>query len=31
MDTEQLKKIIETNFKKIKEINPQTKGDYLKL
>ena len=27
MDTEQLKKIIETNFKKIKEINPQTKGE----
>ena len=27
MDTEQLKKIIETNFKKIEEINPQTKGE----
>ena len=26
MDTEQLKKIIETNFKKIEEIDPQTKG-----
>ena len=26
MDTEQLKKIIETNFEKIEEINPQTKG-----
>ena len=27
MDTEQLKKIIETNFEKIEEINPQTKGE----
>ena len=27
MDTEQLKKIIETNFKKIEEIDPQTKGE----
>ena len=27
MDIEQLKTIIETNFKKIKEINPQTKGE----
>ena len=27
MDTEQLKKIIETNFEKIDEINPQTKGE----
>ena len=26
MDREQLKKIIETNFEKIEEINPQTKG-----
>ena len=26
MDVEQLKKIIETNFEKIEEINPQTKG-----
>jgi len=26
MDTEQLKKIIETNFEKIEEIDPQTKG-----
>ena len=29
MDSEQLKKIIEINFKKISEINPQTKGDLL--
>ena len=29
MDREQLKKIIETNFKKIEEINPQTKGELL--
>ena len=29
MDTEQLKKIIETNFEKIEEINPQTKGELL--
>jgi 2,3,4,5-tetrahydropyridine-2-carboxylate N-succinyltransferase len=27
MDTEQLKKIIETNFKKIEEIDPQTRGE----
>ena len=27
MDVEQLKKIIETNFEKIEEINPQTKGE----
>ena len=27
MDTEQLKKIIETNFEKIEEIDPQTKGE----
>ena len=27
MDTEQLKKIIETSFKKIEEIDPQTKGE----
>ena len=29
MDSEQLKKIIEINFKKISEVNPQTKGDLL--
>ena len=29
MDVEQLKKIIETNFEKIEEINPQTKGELL--
>ncbi len=29
MDAEQLKKIIETNFEKIEEINPQTKGELL--
>ena len=27
MDTEQLKKIIEINFKKIEEIDPKTKGE----
>ena len=27
MDTEQLKKIIETNFKEIEEIDPQTRGE----
>ena len=27
MDTEQLKKIIEINFEKIDEINPQTRGE----
>ena len=27
MDTEQLKKIIQKNFEKIEEINPETKGE----